>query len=157
MFRCVAVGIPRPSITWTSDSPTSFLYPAGYLDLYANETEENEQVISELSIHPVILADRGTYTCHAINREGEDDATVQLIVLGEYICNSINPMNTFTYVYMYLSMFLMLTQHLHQSTLSVQQLMLYQVVPLPLCVLSEPFQNQTLCGDLTCHLMCSIL
>lgn len=84
MFRCVAVGIPLPSITWTSDSPTNLYYPPGYLDHYANETVENEQVISELFIYPVILADRGTYTCHAINAEGQDNATIQLIVLGEF-------------------------------------------------------------------------
>jgi len=82
-FRCIAVGFPLPSITWTSDSPSNLYYPPGYLDHYANETVEDDQVISELYIYPVILPDRGTYTCHANNNHGEDTATVELIVIGE--------------------------------------------------------------------------
>lgn len=68
-FRCKASGIPTPSIAWErlgSDLPNGALARNGLLTIPSAGPE-----------------DAGTYTCKAVNSEGEDSANVQLEVIGK--------------------------------------------------------------------------
>ena len=68
-FLCKASGIPTPSITWErlgSDLPSSALARNGLLTIPSAGPEDSD-----------------TYTCKAVNSEGEDSANVQLEVIGK--------------------------------------------------------------------------
>ena len=68
-FRCKASGIPTPSITWERqgfDLPKGALVRNGLLTIPSAGPE-----------------DAGTYTCKAVNGEGEDSANVLLEVTGK--------------------------------------------------------------------------
>lgn len=68
-FRCKASGIPTPSIAWErlgSDLPNGALARNGLLTIPSAGPE-----------------DAGSYTCKAVNSEGEDSANVQLEVIGK--------------------------------------------------------------------------
>lgn len=68
-FRCNASGIPTPRITWERLGSN---LPGGVLD--------RNGLLTIPSAGP---KDAGTYSCKAINSEGEDSANVQLEVIGK--------------------------------------------------------------------------
>lgn len=68
-FRCNASGIPTPSIIWER---LGSKLPDGALDRNGL-----------LTIASVGAEDSGTYTCKAVNSEGEDRFNVQLKVIGK--------------------------------------------------------------------------
>jgi len=77
-FRCKASGIPTPSITWKrlgSDLPNGALVRNGLLTIPSAGPE-----------------DAGTYTCKAVNDEGEDSTNVLLEVIGKEMLQDLEQM-----------------------------------------------------------------
>ena len=72
-FRCVASGIPEPSVFWNSSS--NDMQPANKFDV--------NQEGRVLTIHDVNTRDSGKYTCSAVNKAGEDTSAAVLEVVGE--------------------------------------------------------------------------
>lgn len=68
-LRCNASGIPTPSIVWERLGSN---LPNGALD--------RNGLLTIPSVGP---EDAGTYTCKAVNDEGQDSANVQLEVIGK--------------------------------------------------------------------------
>lgn len=77
-FRCKASGIPTPSITWKrldSDLPDGALVRNGLLTIPSTGPE-----------------DAGTYTCKAVNDEGEDSTNVLLEIIGKEMSQDLEQM-----------------------------------------------------------------
>ena len=72
-FRCVASGIPEPSVFWNSSS--NDMQPANKFDV--------KQEGRVLTIHDVGTRDSGNYTCSAVNKAGEDNSAAVLEVVGK--------------------------------------------------------------------------
>ena len=72
-FRCVASGIPEPSVFWNSSS--NDMQPANKFDV--------NQEGRVLTIHEVDTRDSGKYTCSAVNKVGEDTSAAVLEVVGK--------------------------------------------------------------------------
>lgn len=83
-LECVAVGFPRPDgISWTTDS---ILYTPSDLDGSTSENQIDAFTVHSLLLLPSVLLDsHGIYNCTAVNSEGGDFATVELLVSG-WIC-----------------------------------------------------------------------
>ncbi|XP_073699212.1 matrix-remodeling-associated protein 5 [Garra rufa] len=75
---CVAVGKPRPFLSWTKVSTGA--------SVTQNTRIQRFQVSSNgtLIIHNVLPLDRGQYLCSVQNQYGEDKIVVNLIVLSEH-------------------------------------------------------------------------
>lgn len=81
-FRCKASGIPTPTIAWErlgSDLPNGALVRNGLLTIPSAGPE-----------------DAGTYTCKAVNDEGEDSTNVLLEVIGKEMSQDLEQMPSST-------------------------------------------------------------
>lgn len=76
-FRCNASGLPAPTITWErlgSNLP--------------NDAIDRDGI---LMIPSVAAEDAGTYSCKAVNSEGQDSFSVKLEVIGTINEKKLNP------------------------------------------------------------------
>lgn len=71
-IRCVASGIPEPSVFWNSSSS----------DMQSANKFDVNQGGRLLTIHDVDTRDSGKYMCSAINKAGEDTSAAVLEVVG---------------------------------------------------------------------------
>lgn len=65
---CVVQGEPQPEINW-----------------FHNGRPVGNKNSAPLRIHPVALADQGTYQCVAKNGAGQETLEITLEILGEYL------------------------------------------------------------------------
>ena len=78
-FRCNASGLPAPTIIWErlgSNLP--------------NDAHDRDGI---LMIPSVAAEDAGTYSCKAVNSEGQDSFSVKLEVIGTINEKKLNPRN----------------------------------------------------------------
>lgn len=76
-FQCVSVGIPDPEQIWLSVQ--------GQLSTAGRVTVLDEFLI----ITTVEEADEGTYTCQASNVAGLDEASAELVFVGELLIDNV--------------------------------------------------------------------
>jgi len=77
-FTCIAIGIPSPIITWSSDSNASV--PA------TSNTVSGESTSSTLTLNNLMLSDfNQSYTCNASNEHGTTSESAVLIQGSELL------------------------------------------------------------------------
>jgi len=74
VLECVAVGVPKPVITWYKDGSPLVLGPLGDV----RSLEEG----AKLEIQSADVSDSGMYECRAVNDAGHDRIHYQLKVFG---------------------------------------------------------------------------
>ena len=95
-IRCVASGIPEPSVFWNSSS--NDMQPANKFDV--------KQEGRVLTIHEVDTGDSGNYTCSAVNKAGQDTSAAVLEVVGK--SRRASEFNSRTHLFF--SLFIYITQ-----------------------------------------------
>ena len=83
-FMCVAEGVPRPSITWYSQTPQE-IAPGGRFSVETVNGAGDRQVTSTLSITDAQPLQAGMYACNATNEVAVDVAMATLTVNSESV------------------------------------------------------------------------
>lgn len=79
-LTCIAVGGPRPSITWIKDNESI---------VDSDDIQEEHTVISHIIITYLLQNHSGEYTCNATNKIESVIETVKIDVLGMSYCSNI--------------------------------------------------------------------
>jgi len=75
-FTCIAIGLPLPDITWSSDSNSNIM---GQLnDVMINDIVDGTMRESRLTLTSLRADDFQNYTCNVTNQFGSDSETVLL-------------------------------------------------------------------------------
>ncbi len=89
MFQCNAIAEPAHEITWsfTNASGVTSNKIAGTdtssTEKYSINQNRTDDTFGELTVNSVVFDDRGTYSCLAENRIGEEQAEANLTVHGQ--------------------------------------------------------------------------